>query len=208
MTDETHVHSQSPEDDEQERRTALEKSIYLYVEDLGLVVEGYMATMKSVGVPEYLVGKDKIVFGNIHQIYDWHKDYFLGVLEKCVWEPDLLAQLFIKHEKRLNMYVVYCQNKPKSEHIVSEYIETYFELGHRLQLNDLLIKPVQRIMKYQLLLKVCDILNYYSVLFVSLSQRAVEVMCFVPKRCNDMMNVGRLQGFETGVPLRATCHPQ
>lgn len=28
------------------------------------------------------------------------------------------------------------------------------QLGHRLQLNDLLIKPVQRIMKYQLLLKV------------------------------------------------------
>lgn len=89
------------------------------------------------------------------------------------------------------MYVVYCQNKPKSEHIVSEFIETYFEvrkrftivsrlltnclfyqmtlspllffffqdlrqqMGHRLQLNDLLIKPVQRIMKYQLLLKVC-----------------------------------------------------
>uniref|UniRef100_A0A8C1K1K3 Rho guanine nucleotide exchange factor (GEF) 25b n=1 Tax=Cyprinus carpio TaxID=7962 RepID=A0A8C1K1K3_CYPCA len=211
LTDETHVQSQSLEDDEQQRRTALEKSIYvlselvetekLYVEDLGLVVEGYMATMKSAGVPEYLVGKDKIVFGNIHQIYDWHKDYFLGELEKCVCEPELLAQLFIKHERRLNMYVVYCQNKPKSEHIVSEYIETYFEelrqqLGHRLQLNDLLIKPVQRIMKYQLLLKVCYILNYYSVLFVFLSQRAVEVMCFVPKRCNDMMNVGRLQGFE------------
>lgn len=28
------------------------------------------------------------------------------------------------------------------------------QLGHRLQLNDLLIKPIQRIMKYQLLLKV------------------------------------------------------
>lgn len=27
-------------------------------------------------------------------------------------------------------------------------------------------------------------------------QRAVEVMCIVPKRCNDMMNVGRLQGFD------------
>lgn len=26
------------------------------------------------------------------------------------------------------MYVVYCQNKPKSEHIVSEYIDTYFEV--------------------------------------------------------------------------------
>uniref|UniRef100_A0A3Q2YZ40 Rho guanine nucleotide exchange factor 25 n=3 Tax=Hippocampus comes TaxID=109280 RepID=A0A3Q2YZ40_HIPCM len=159
-----------------------------------------MATMTNQGVPEDLKGKDRIVFGNIHQIYDWHKSYFLGELEKCVAEPDTLAQLFIKHERRLHMYVVYCQNKPKSEHVVSEYIETFFEdlrqqLGHRLQLNDLLIKPVQRIMKYQLLLK--DFLKYYSKAGrdVEQLQRAVEVTCFVPKRCNDMMNVGRLQGF-------------
>ncbi|MEQ2206801.1 hypothetical protein XENOCAPTIV_003053 [Xenoophorus captivus] len=32
------------------------------------------------------------------------------------------------------MYIVYCQNKPKSEHIVSEYIDTYFE--GRLLLQD------------------------------------------------------------------------
>ena len=56
------------------------------------------------------------------------------------------------------MYVKYCENKPKSEYLVSEYFE-YFEelrqkLGQKLQLPDLLIKPVQRIMKYQLLLKV------------------------------------------------------
>lgn len=31
------------------------------------------------------------------------------------------------------MYVVYCQNKPKSEHIVSEFIETYFEVSGLLQ---------------------------------------------------------------------------
>ncbi|XP_029989830.1 rho guanine nucleotide exchange factor 25 [Sphaeramia orbicularis] len=198
-------------DSEEGRNIALEKSLYVlaelveterfYVEDLGLIVQGYMTTMASQGVPEDLKGKDRIVFGNIHQIYDWHKDYFLGELEKCVGDPDSLAQLFIKHERRLHMYVVYCQNKPKSEHIVSEYIETYFEdlrqqLGHRLQLNDLLIKPVQRIMKYQLLLK--DFLKYYSKAGRDVEElrRAVEVMCFVPKRCNDMMNVGRLQGFE------------
>uniref|UniRef100_A0AAY4EL81 DH domain-containing protein n=1 Tax=Denticeps clupeoides TaxID=299321 RepID=A0AAY4EL81_9TELE len=173
----------------------------MYVDDLGLIVEGYMATMGAKGVPEDMKGKDKIVFGNIHQIYDWHKDYFLGELEKCVAEPRRLAQLFIKHERRLHMYVVYCQNKPKSEHIVSEYIDTYFEelkqqLGHRLQLNDLLIKPVQRIMKYQLLLK--DFLKYYTKAGMDTEEleKAVEVMCIVPKRCNDMMNVGRLQGFE------------
>uniref|UniRef100_A0A4W3JGC4 Rho guanine nucleotide exchange factor 25 n=1 Tax=Callorhinchus milii TaxID=7868 RepID=A0A4W3JGC4_CALMI len=173
----------------------------LYVTDLGFIVEGYIATMNEKGVPEDMRGKDKIVFGNVHQIYEWHKNYFLGELEKCIEEPDKLAELFIKHERRLHMYVVYCQNKPKSEHIVSEYIDTYFEdlkqqLGHRLQLNDLLIKPVQRIMKYQLLLK--DFLKYATKAEVDTLQleKAVEVMCFVPRRCNDMMNVGRLQGFE------------
>ncbi|XP_065432700.1 rho guanine nucleotide exchange factor 25 isoform X1 [Chrysemys picta bellii] len=204
---------QPPEEitSEEERKSALEKSMFvltelvetekMYVEDLGQIVEGYMATMRARGVPEDMEGKDKIIFGNIHQIYDWHNDYFLKELEKCLHNPDLLAQLFIKHERRLHMYVVYCQNKPKSEHIVSEYIDSYFEelkqeLGHRLQLNDLLIKPVQRIMKYQLLLK--DFLKYYSKAGMDTEQleKAVEVMCFVPKRCNDMMNVGRLQGFE------------
>ncbi|KAM6979893.1 rho guanine nucleotide exchange factor 25-like [Aplochiton taeniatus] len=210
IDDSTSQWSATP-DSEEDRRSALEKSIYvltelietekMYVEDLGLIVEGYMATMASQGVPEGMKGRDKIVFGNIHQIYDWHKDYFLGELEKCVGEPDRLAQLFIKHERRLHMYVVYCQNKPKSEHVVSEYIDNYFEdlrqqLGHRLQLNDLLIKPVQRIMKYQLLLK--DFLKYYTKAGMDVAELegAVEVMCFVPKRCNDMMNVGRLQGFE------------
>ncbi|CAL9703022.1 unnamed protein product [Knipowitschia caucasica] len=211
IMDDTSSQSSAPAETEEERTSALEKSMYVlkelietekhYVADLSFIVEGYMATMNTKGVPEDMKGKDKIVFGNIHQIFDWHKDYFLGELEKCVAEPERLAQLFIKHERRLHMYVVYCQNKPKSEHIVSEYIETYFEelrlqLGHRLQLNDLLIKPVQRIMKYQLLLK--DFLKYYTKAGVDIEdlEKAVEVMCFVPKRCNDMMNVGRLQGFE------------
>ena len=56
------------------------------------------------------------------------------------------------------MYVKYCENKPKSEFIVAEYIDFFEELrqklGHRLMLPDLLIKPVQRIMKYKLLLQV------------------------------------------------------
>lgn len=211
ILDDTSSHSSVAADTEEDRRSALEKSMYVlkelietekhYVADLSFIVEGYMATMNAKGIPEDMKGKDKIVFGNIHQIFDWHKDYFLGELEKCLIEPERLAQLFLKHERRLHMYVVYCQNKPKSEHIVSEYIETYFEelrqqLGHRLQLNDLLIKPVQRIMKYQLLLK--DFLKYYTKAGMDTEdlEKAVEVMCFVPKRCNDMMNVGRLQGFE------------
>ncbi|MBV96562.1 Rho guanine nucleotide exchange factor 25, partial [Eschrichtius robustus] len=202
--------SQAPESEEDQKK-ALERSMYvlselvetekMYVDDLGQIVEGYMATMAAQGVPENLRGRDRIVFGNIQQIYEWHRDYFLQELQRCLKDPDWLAQLFIKHERRLHMYVVYCQNKPKSEHVVSEFGDSYFEelrqqLGHRLQLNDLLIKPVQRIMKYQLLLK--DFLKYYSRAGMDTEEleQAVEVMCFVPKRCNDMMTLGRLRGFE------------
>lgn len=52
--------------------------------------------------------------------------FFLGELEKCLEDPEKLGSLFVKHERRLHMYIVYCQNKPKSEHIVSEYIDTFF----------------------------------------------------------------------------------
>ncbi|XP_067880870.1 rho guanine nucleotide exchange factor 25-like isoform X3 [Heterodontus francisci] len=137
-------------DTEEEKRSALEKSMYvlqelvetekLYVADLGFIVEGYIATMNEKGVPEDMKGKDKIVFGNIHQIYEWHKNYFLGELEKCLEEPERLAELFIKHD--------FLKYSKKAEQDTTQL------------------------------------------------EKAVEVMCFVPRRCNDMMNVGRLQGFE------------
>lgn len=177
-----------------------------YVKDLGTLAEGYIELMKSgeIAVPEDLKnGKDKIVFGNIEAIYEWHRDLFCAELEKCLEEPERLGLLFRRYERRLNMYVVYCQNKPKSEYIVSEYLDTFFEearqkLGHKLQLPDLLIKPVQRIMKYQLLLK--DILKYTEKAGLEEEaqnlRKAVHIMHVVPKAANDMMNVGRLQGFD------------
>ncbi|XP_076368710.1 triple functional domain protein-like isoform X2 [Tachypleus tridentatus] len=201
---------------EDDKEKALQKRRYVvqelvdteedYVKDLGSIVEGYMKEIKSgdITVPENLKnGKDKIVFGNIEAIYEWHRDTFHGELQKCVLEPEKLGPLFRRYERRLNMYVVYCQNKPKSEFIVSEYIDTYFEevrqkLGHKLQLPDLLIKPVQRVMKYQLLLK--DILKYTEKAGLEKDaedlQKAVHIMHVVPKAANDMMNVGRLQGFD------------
>ncbi|XP_054643386.1 kalirin isoform X3 [Dunckerocampus dactyliophorus] len=171
-----------------------------YVKDLGIVVEGFMKSIEEKGVPDDMKGKEKIVFGNIHQIYDWHRDFFVGELEKCLDDHEHLPELFIKHERRLHMYVIYCQNKPKSEFIVAEY-DTYFDgvqqdIQSRLTISDFLIKPIQRITKYQLLLK--DFLKYSSKAGMDCQQieKAVDLMSQVPKLCNDMMNLGRLQGYE------------
>ena len=121
------------------------------------------------------------------------------------------------------MYVVYCQNKPKSEYIVSEYIDTYFEvfivilnghsgllsaainhellqeirlkLGFKLRLTDLLIKPIQRLTKYHMLLEAmvkysqrADLKEEAEAL-----SKAFHVMTVVPNQANDMMDIGRLQ---------------
>ena len=53
---------------------------------------------------------------------------FLKNLEACIDKPIELGNLFKKYDRKFQMYVVYCQNKPKSEYIVSEYIDTYFEV--------------------------------------------------------------------------------
>lgn len=50
-----------------------------YVRDLALVVEGYIAQMRDpecdIPMPEDLrSGKDKMVFGNIEAIYEWHRE--------------------------------------------------------------------------------------------------------------------------------------
>ena len=47
-----------------------------------------------------------------------------------------LGNLFKKYEKKFQMYVVYCQNKPKSEFIVSAHIHTYFEVSFVENISD------------------------------------------------------------------------
>lgn len=50
-----------------------------YVKDLSLIVDGYILTMRDpeceIPMPEDLkCGKDKMVFGNIEAIYEWHRE--------------------------------------------------------------------------------------------------------------------------------------
>lgn len=57
--------------------------------------------------------------------------------------------------------------------------------GGKIKASKLLLKPLFKE-------------NLIFDFFYSDLQKAVEVMCILPKRCNDMMNVGRLQGFDVG----------
>lgn len=79
------------------------------------------------------------------------------------------------------------------------------------QLGDLLIKPIQRIQKYHLLVK--KILGYSESAnapphVVVALRDAVLCTSIIPKNANDMMDVGRLQGFTvSGTPPSAPLRP-
>lgn len=79
--------------------------------------------------------------------------FFLKALERCLERPEELGPLFKRYERKLHMYVVYCQNKPVSEYIVSEYIDTYFEVSCRT------IKTSLIFMRFQFFI----IAEYYRV---------------------------------------------
>ncbi|XP_046859404.1 kalirin-like isoform X4 [Xenia sp. Carnegie-2017] len=206
-----HPDDQTPEDKE---AVALKKRMYVikeliqteqdYVKDLQAVVEGYIPEMSKEDVPDELKGKEREIFGNLRQIFEWHKSFFSKELEKCEDAPEKIANVFLKASKRLEMYIHYCQKKPKSEGLVREFEDLYFNelrnrLGHRLALSDYLIKPVQRIMKYQLLLK--DILKYTERANLESTnlKNALNIMQVIPKKANDMMNVGMIEGYSGNI---------
>ncbi|KPI94344.1 Triple functional domain protein [Papilio xuthus] len=180
----------------------------IYVSDLRLICEGYIRHMADPtaepALPESLRDRrHRMIFGNIEAIFEWHRDKFYRELLVCVEKPELLGPLFRRFlEKRMFLYEAYCRNKPVSEYIVSEH-DQYFQelrqkLNHKLQLGDLLIKPIQRIQKYHLLVK--KILAYTQSAnqppeVVAAIEDAVLCTSIIPKNANDMMDVGRLQGF-------------
>ncbi|GIY64480.1 guanine nucleotide exchange factor DBS [Caerostris extrusa] len=99
------------------------------------------------------------------------------------------------------LYTTYCLNKPKSEALRRQcgddnmfFKECQKNLGHKLPLGAYLLKPVQRITKYQLLLK--DLLKCLDEgTGQSDLQQAVDAMLEVLKYVNDSMHQIAITGF-------------
>ena len=79
--------------------------------------------------------------------------------------------------------------------------EIRLKLGFKLRLTDLLIKPIQRLTKYHMLLEA--IVKYSQragcTEEAEALSKAFHVMTVVPNQANDMMDIGRLQGFEGNI---------
>lgn len=59
--------------------------------------------------------------------------FFFVSLQECMVHTKKLGPLIKQSERRLRMYVIYCQNKPVSEHIVAEHLGYFEEIRIKLK---------------------------------------------------------------------------
>ncbi|XP_027048603.1 guanine nucleotide exchange factor DBS-like isoform X2 [Pocillopora damicornis] len=174
-----------------------------YVYDLEHIVKGYLKEFARAGkkIPADLRGKKNIIFGNIEQIYEFHKNDFLLELESCQDQPSLVGATFIMKSNEFEMYAAYCKNKPSSEALRLDYINLPFfkecqeRLGHLLPLSAYLLKPVQRITKYQLLLREMMKLTLRNSTAYDDLEKALDTMEGVLRHVNDVMHSCCIRGF-------------
>ncbi|GFS29397.1 pleckstrin homology domain-containing family G member 4B [Nephila pilipes] len=129
-----------------------------YVKSLGYIIENYVPLLQNSNVSQALRSQRNVIFGNIEKIYEFHNCYFLQELEQCESIPYSVGQCFLKYESQFYLYAMYNKNKPKSDSLMAEYGNNFFkkkqyELGDKMDLASYLLKPVQRMGKYALLLK-------------------------------------------------------
>lgn len=175
-----------------------------YVSELESILEGYLKQMENPAfrdlVPASLIGNADVLFGNMEEIFTFHNNGFLKDLQNCGKSPFQVGQCFVQRREAFHkLYSIYCLNKPKSESLRRQcgddnpfFKECQKNLGHKLPLGAYLLKPVQRITKYQLLLQ--DLLKYCEDGVYEL-QQALDTMLSVLKYVNDSMHQIAITGF-------------
>ncbi|KFU92169.1 Puratrophin-1, partial [Chaetura pelagica] len=129
-----------------------------YVRSLCYIIESYFPEMERLDLPQDLRGKRSVIFGNLEKLYDFHSQYFLRELESCCNHPLRVSHCFLRHKDQFGMYALYSKNKPKSDSLLASHGNTFFkikqvQLGDKMDLASYLLKPIQRMSKYALLLK-------------------------------------------------------
>ncbi|KNC33551.1 hypothetical protein FF38_03857, partial [Lucilia cuprina] len=139
-----------------------------YVNDLGEVIRGYLLDWKE----RACLKQDDldVLFSNIQDVYQFNSE-LLKHLSDSILDPVKIAKCFIDLKEGFDVYTTYCTSYPEAISLLTKLLQathtnallasTQRMLHHTLPLGSYLLKPVQRILKYHLLLdnlrKHCDI---------------------------------------------------
>ncbi|XP_051787630.1 uncharacterized protein plekhg4 isoform X1 [Erpetoichthys calabaricus] len=164
-----------------------------YVRSLRYIIDNYFPEMERFDLPQDLRGKRSIIFGNLEKLYDFHSQYFLKELESCCNHPLRVSHCFLRHQDQFGMYALYSKNKPKSDSLLASHGNIFFrfkqlQLEDKMDLASYLLKPIQRMSKYALLLK--DLFKECSEAQeqeLSYLRAAAEMVKFQLRHGNDLL---------------------
>ncbi|XP_029796996.1 pleckstrin homology domain-containing family G member 4B [Suricata suricatta] len=178
-----------------------------YVRSLGYVIDNYFPEMERTDLPQDLRGKRSIIFGNLEKLYDFHSQHFLAELERCRPCPLAAGRGFLRHEEQFGMYALYSKNKPRSDALLYSHGNAFFkekqrELGDKMDLASYLLKPVQRMGKYALLLQ--DLVREASCCpaweqELGELQAAEDVVRFQLRHGNDLLAMDAVRGCDVNL---------
>ncbi|XP_044250603.1 uncharacterized protein Pura isoform X2 [Drosophila takahashii] len=183
-----------------------------YVRSLYYVIENYIDELLREDIPQPLRGQRNVIFGNIEKIFEFHNSHFLGELERYERNPLKVGAAFLEMESKFYLYALYNKNKPKSDTLLSEYGSSFFkpkqiQLQDKLDLASYLLKPVQRMGKYALLLqqlvKACKEVEGAALQEIAADveelQRAEEMVKFQLRHGNDLLAMDSLRDCDVNV---------
>ncbi|XP_019729183.1 pleckstrin homology domain-containing family G member 4B isoform X1 [Hippocampus comes] len=176
-----------------------------YVRSLSYVIEHYFPEMERLDLPQDLRGKRSIIFGNVEKLWDFHSQYFLKDLESCAHSPLSISSCFLRHEDQFGMYALYSKNKPQSDSLLSSHGNEFFknkqlDLGDKMDLASYLLKPIQRMSKYALLLK--DLIKecgQSQAQELSDLRTAEEMVKFQLRHGNDLLAMDAIRGCDVNL---------
>ncbi|KAM6115108.1 pleckstrin homology domain-containing family G member 3 [Pterocles gutturalis] len=167
-----------------------------YARDLRSIVEGYLGKIIDAEEPVLRPEQVSALFGNIEDIYELSST-LLQNLESCASDPVAVAVCFVTRSQEFAIYTQYCTNYPSSVAALAECMrskaqarflrECQERLRHALPLGAYLLKPVQRILKYHLLLQeIAKHFEHKSGEDYEVVLEAIDTMTCVAWYINDM----------------------
>ncbi|XP_017394790.1 puratrophin-1 [Cebus imitator] len=175
-----------------------------YVRALEYTVVHYFPELDRPDVPQGLRGQRTHLFGNLEKLRDFHCHFFLRELEACTRHPPRVAYAFLRHRVQFGMYALYSKNKPRSDALMSSYGHTFFKdkqqaLGDHLDLASYLLKPIQRMGKYALLLQELARACRGPTRELSALQEAQSLVHFQLRHGNDLLAMDAIQGCDVNL---------
>ncbi|XP_056010758.1 proto-oncogene vav-like isoform X33 [Ostrea edulis] len=132
-----------------------------YVDALRMVQQHFIKPLKDI-----ISSADReVIFAHIEKLLEIHKKFQSELQEACISGNPKIGDVFVKYKKSLLVYGNYCSDMPKAQERLEDVIKKNDQIRCQIEvcekkanegkfkLRDLLHVPMQRVLKYHLLLR-------------------------------------------------------